>query len=92
MSKSELVIGKSLYNIQDYSDTELFDILDLNDPSDRELEAKILMMIHKYETTSSKSGGKLAKFFQDIYNHFFENNGDQESDDQESDDQESDDQ
>ena len=43
MNKTEI------YDISDYSDEELFEVLDLQNPSDRELEAKILMMIHKYE-------------------------------------------
>ena len=36
----------NLYNIHEYSDEELFEILDLNNPSDRELKQKILMMIY----------------------------------------------
>ena len=32
---------EQLYDIQEYSEEELYDILDLDDPSDRELEAKI---------------------------------------------------
>ena len=38
-------MSKDLYKIKDYSDAELYEILDLNNPTDRELEAKILMMI-----------------------------------------------
>ena len=40
---------EQLYNIEAYTDEELYDILDVNNPTDRELEAKILFMIHKYE-------------------------------------------
>ena len=54
---------EQLYNIEAYDDEELYDILDLNDPTDRELEAKILFMIHKYEKMNSKSGKKLSAFF-----------------------------
>ena len=61
-----------LYDIQGYTDNELYDILDLVNPSDRELEAKILMEIHKYENIDTKSARKLAIFFDEIYNHFFE--------------------
>ena len=32
-----------LYEIKNYSDTDLFRMLDLTNPTDRELEAKILM-------------------------------------------------
>ena len=63
---------EQLYDIEAYTDEELYDILDLNDPSDRELEAKILFMIHKYEKMNSKSGKKLAHFFESIYEHFFD--------------------
>tara|TARA_B110000285_G_scaffold117662_1_gene133351 strand:+ start:5794 stop:9987 length:4194 start_codon:yes stop_codon:yes gene_type:complete len=65
-----------LYDIQGYSDNELYDILDLVNPSDRELEAKILMEIHKYENINTKSARKLAIFFDEIYNHFFESEED----------------
>ena len=65
-----------LYDIQGYSDNELYDILDLVNPSDRELEAKILMEIHKYENINTKSARKLAIFFDEIYNHFFETEDD----------------
>ena len=65
-------MSKDIYNIQDYSDDELYDILNLTNPTDRELEAKILMMIHKYENSSAKSSKKLLQFFENIYSHFFD--------------------
>lgn len=64
---------EDLYDINSYTDKELYEILDLDDPSDRELEAKILMMIHKYQTMNTNSGKRLALFFEGIYDHFFEN-------------------
>ena len=70
---------EDIYNIDEYSDEELYQILDLNDPTDRELEAKILMMIHKYESSNAKSSKKLAYFFEQIYNHFFEDSDDEET-------------
>jgi hypothetical protein len=48
--------------------------LDLNNPSDRELEAKVLSMVRKYASFGNESGDKLSQFFIDIYNRFFENN------------------
>ena len=78
-NKKSTLAEKSLYDIHGYTDNELYDILDLVNPSDRELEAKILMMIHKYESGSTKSSQKLASFFDDIYNHFFDT--DEEYDD-----------
>jgi hypothetical protein len=61
------------YNVNEYTDEQLFHILDLNNPSDRELEAKILSMVRKYATFGNASGDKLSQFFVDIYNRFFEN-------------------
>ena len=70
------------YNVNEYTDEQLFRILDLNNPSDRELEAKILSMVRKYSNFGNASGDKLSQFFIDIYNRFFENTedyGDSES-------------
>jgi hypothetical protein len=70
---------EDLYNIKTYTDAELYEILDLtNDPTDRELEAKILYYIHKYTNMVEKSSKKLAKFFDDIYNHFFDVDSEEE--------------
>ena len=71
---------EQLYNIDAYSDEELYDILDLDSPSDRELEAKILFMIHKYEKMNSRSSKKLARFFESVYEHFFEDEDEEEED------------
>jgi hypothetical protein len=59
------------YDVASYSDAELFDILDLSSPSDRELEAKILHMIWRYESFG-EPGNHLVRFFEDIYDRFFE--------------------
>lgn len=61
-----------VYNVDNYSDKELYDILDLVNPTDRELEAKINSMITKYEIIGNDSGDELAQFFKDIYERFFE--------------------
>lgn len=75
-----------LYNVNDYTDIELYNILDLVNPTDRELEAKILMQVHKYENIGTKSAQKLARFFDDIYNHFFETEEGEDEDDEEGED------
>jgi hypothetical protein len=69
---------EQLYNIQEYSEEELYDILDLSDPTDRELEAKILFMIHKYQKTGTKASKKLVAFFEDIYDYFFQGEEEEE--------------
>ena len=68
------------YNINDFSDKEIInDILDLNNPTDRELEAKIVMMIEKYSDENSNSyNEKLSDFFNEIYGRFFDIEEDEE--------------
>jgi hypothetical protein len=65
-----------IYKVASYKDEELFAILDLVNPTDRELEAKILHMIWKYENMGNGSGNKLAQFFSDIFDHFFDEHED----------------
>lgn len=59
------------YEVASYSDSEIYDILDLSNPTDRELEAKILHMIWRYESFG-EPGNHLVRFFEDIYDRFFE--------------------
>ena len=61
------------YIISDYTDQELYGLLGFStQPSDRELEAKIIQQIKYYQSIKTSSATKLAKFFQDTYEHFFE--------------------
>jgi hypothetical protein len=60
-----------LYNVDNYTDSQLYDILDINSPTDRELEAKILHLIRKYMAMQTAAGNQLSKFFEDIYKRFF---------------------
>ena len=69
--------SEDIYNVNKYTDIELFQVLDLINPSDRELEAKIIQMINKYQNIKNESGSQLYRFFNDIYNHFFENSDDE---------------
>ena len=69
---------EDVYNVNKYSDIELYQILDLIHPSDRELEAKIIQMMKKYQHIKNDSGSQLYRFFNDIYNHFFDNSDDDE--------------
>lgn len=71
---------ENIYDVSTYSEKELYDLLDLNNPSDRELEAKIIFMIKKYNNIQNKSGDQLATFFTDIYNHFFDNDENEKKD------------
>lgn len=61
-----------IYDVNKYTDAELYNILDLVNPTDRELEAKIFHMINKYKNMQNESGNNLAIFFNNIYARFFE--------------------
>lgn len=74
-----------LYDISKYSDDELYLLLDLDNPTDRVLEAKIIQMINKYNLMDTDSGKQLTRLFKDIYDHFFPSSSDDEDDMQETD-------
>ncbi len=68
-------MADNIYNVNGYSDKELYDILDLINPTDRELEAKILHMIWKYDNMGNSK--HLSTFFRDIYDRFFEDDNEE---------------
>jgi len=75
-----------MYDVSSYTDEELINnILDLNHPTDRELEHKILSLYNRYQIMETKQGQQLAKFFNDIYDRFFEDEDNEQSTDEESD-------
>ena len=55
--------NENIYNVESYSDVELFQLMDLVHPSDRELEAKIVSFINKYKSETTKMGLKMYHFF-----------------------------
>jgi hypothetical protein len=55
------------YDIHSYSDQECFNMLNLINPSDRELEMTILQFMDKYE----KKSKRLYNFFDSMYDRFF---------------------
>ena len=63
---------ENMYNVDEYSDQELMDILDLFNPTDRELEMKIISFIRKYDSLRNEEGDRLATFFRNIYSRFFD--------------------
>ncbi len=65
------------YDIDNYSDEECFEMLGLNNPSDRELEMKILDFMDKYEEKSKR----LYKFFESMYDRFFSEGEEPEDED-----------
>ena len=56
-----------MYNIDDYTDDELHQLLGLNHPTDRELEAQIYQKMEQY-----KEHEEWYQFFVDVYERFFE--------------------
>lgn len=70
------------YDINNYNDQECFEMLGLVDPSDRELEMKILHFMDKYENKSKR----LYKFFESMYDRFFSEEEEEEEDEDEEED------
>jgi len=69
----------NIYDINTYTDLELYDILDLNNPTDRELEAKILFLINRYANMQTAAANQLVDFFENIYTRFFKTDDDDNS-------------
>jgi hypothetical protein len=63
------------YNINNYTDQECFTMLELDNPTDRVLEMKILQFMDKYEEKSKR----LYQFFESMYDRFFLDGSDDES-------------
>ena len=67
-----------IYNVNKYTDEQLYEILDMNNPTDRELEAKIIQVMNKYDNSPSDIGKQLYTFFDNIYKRFFSTDSDDE--------------
>lgn len=65
-------------DIEQYTDIDLFQLLDLNNPTDRELEAKLYSLIEKYQTIKNNVGQQMKNFYISIFKHFFETEEDEE--------------
>ena len=77
---NNVYVKDSIYDVNSYTDRELYDILELDNPSDRVLEAKILSMVNKYtRMAGNMSADMLSQFFIDIYGRFFDLAGDDET-------------
>lgn len=59
-------MDRSLY-VHDYSDDELYDLLDVNNPTDRELEARIYQLMQTYANQPD-----WYQFFSDVFHRFFD--------------------
>ena len=80
-------MSQDMYNIKNYTDNQLFDILNLNQhPSDKELEDRINSFINQYKNIPTETGVKIYTFFNNIYDHFFESEYTQDTDNKETDD------
>jgi len=70
-------MDKTIYDISQYDDQELYRMLDLDHPTDRELEMKIIVLLQKYQDMDNPMGRQMYSFFNDIYHHFFEDDVDE---------------
>jgi hypothetical protein len=62
-----------VYNVDNYTERELFEILDIINPTDKQLEVSIYKNMEKH-----KNNSPLHNFFKDMYNRFFDNDDDEE--------------
>jgi len=84
---------EEIYNIEAYTDEEMYNILDLHTPSDGELEAKLIVMMKRYYNMQNEAGNQLYQFFYNMYEHFFNVEDDQDDqNDQDDDDDDDEDQ
>lgn len=90
MTKSGIINAMNAYDVKKYTDKELFELMDLSNPTDRELEARIIQLIRKYSTIHNDTGRVIMKFFQDVYDHFFEEDEEDQEDKDEDDDDDND--
>jgi len=60
------------YDVSQYTEEELYKILDMNHPTDRELEAKLIGLVNKYNSYENETGDRIAQFYMEIYRRFFE--------------------
>jgi len=74
-------------DISNYTDNDLFQLLDLNNPTDRELEAKLYTLIDKYNTIKGNIGKQLKNLYINIFNRFFETEEQDNDDDDDNDDE-----
>ncbi len=72
---------KNEYDVSHYTDEELYRILDMNHPTDRELEAKLIGLVNKYNSYGTEEGDQIAQFYTDIYHRFFSSDDDDDDDD-----------
>jgi len=65
-------MSREMYDVSSYSDRELYQLMDLDCPSDRELEAKIHQLLQKYQEIDHPMGQQMYQFFTKVYRRFFE--------------------
>jgi len=76
------------FDISKYTDYDLFELLDLNNPTDRELEAKLYSLIQKYNNVKSNIGKQFKNLYISIFNHFFETGNEEEEEENENENEE----
>lgn len=73
-----------IYNVEKYTESELFNILDINNPTDRELESSILKNVNLYEADRRENpkSAHLYRFFNNMYKRFFDVDSDESDEDE----------
>jgi len=68
------------YDIREYSDKELYEILDFTGiPSDSLLEATLVSRMEKCKKMNTDEGIQMTKFLKDMYEHFFTMSDDEDA-------------
>lgn len=61
-----------IYNVDSYTEQELIeDVLELNRPTDGELEARLQQLLRKYASNLTRENARLYLFFNDVYDRLF---------------------
>ena len=65
-----------IYDVDNYEDDELYEILGINleetpDPEPETIESTIINQLQNYQYSRTVTGRKMYQFLKDIYNHFF---------------------
>ena len=66
-------MSDNIYDLSKYTENQLLTkFLNLNNPTDRELEAKIISKIREYRRFGDNYDAEAVTFYEDMYDYFFE--------------------
>jgi hypothetical protein len=71
-TKNEIQIPENVYDVSNYTITDLLRILDLSDgATEREKEAKLIQNLQLYKNVQTDQGKKMFTFYSELYLKFF---------------------